>query len=78
MIEREVQGDVAILRLAHGKASALDLELLVALDEALQSEEQSKERALVLTGSGTIFCAGVDLKRIVQGRRGYIEAFLPA
>ncbi|HTF87046.1 MAG TPA: enoyl-CoA hydratase/isomerase family protein [Planctomycetota bacterium] len=78
MIEREVQGDVAILRLAHGKASALDLELLVALDEALQAEERSQERALVLTGSGTIFCAGVDLKRIVQGRRGYIEAFLPA
>lgn len=78
MIEREVHGDVALLRLAHGKASALDLELLVALEAALRAEEQSKERALVLTGTGTIFCAGVDLKRIVEGKRAYIEAFLPA
>src|SRR6185295_5969986 len=61
-----------------GKASALDLELLVALESALRGEEQSKERALVLTGTGAIFCAGVDLKRIAQGKRQYIEAFLPA
>ncbi len=78
MIEREVHGDVAVLRLAHGKASALDLELLLALEAALRAEEASEERALVLTGSGTIFCAGVDLKRIVQGKRAYVEAFLPA
>jgi enoyl-CoA hydratase len=78
MIEREVHGDVAVLRLAHGKASALDLELLAALDAALQGEEDAAERALVLTGSGTIFCAGVDLKRIVEGGRNYVEAFLPA
>ena len=78
MIEREVHGDVAVLRLAHGKASALDLELLIALEAALHAEESSNERALLLTGSGTIFCAGVDLKRIVQGKRAYIEAFLPA
>jgi enoyl-CoA hydratase len=78
VIEREMHGDVAVLRLAHGKASALDLELLVALDTALRAEEQSSAKALVLTGSGAIFCAGVDLKRIVHGRRAYIEAFLPA
>ena len=78
MIEREVHGEVAVLRLAHGKASALDLELLLALDAALRTEAQSQERALVLTGSGTIFCAGVDLKRMVEGKRAYIEKFLPA
>jgi len=78
VIEREVHGDVALLRLAHGKASALDLELLRALEAALRAEEHSKERALILTGTGAIFCAGVDLKRIVQGKRAYIEAFLPA
>lgn len=78
MIEREVHGDVAVLRLAHGKASALDLELLQALDEALRAEQAGAQRALVLTGSGTIFCAGVDLKRILDGGRAYVEAFLPA
>jgi enoyl-CoA hydratase len=78
VIERENHGDVVVLRLAHGKASALDLELLVALKAALRAEEQSSAKALVLTGSGAIFCAGVDLKRIVHGRRAYIESFLPA
>jgi enoyl-CoA hydratase len=78
VIEREVHGDVAVLRLAHGKASALDLELLGALEAALLKESTSNERALVLTGSGSIFCAGVDLKRILEGGRAYIEQFLPA
>ncbi len=78
MIEREVHGDIALLRLAHGKASALDLEFLNALESAFRAEAGTKERALIVTGSGTIFCAGVDLKRIVAGKRAYIEAFLPA
>ena len=78
MIEREVHGDIAVLRLAHGKASALDLEFLGALESAFRAEASSSERALVLTGSAAIFCAGVDLKRIVAGKREYIEAFLPA
>jgi enoyl-CoA hydratase len=78
MIESERRGDIAILRLAHGKASALDLELLVALDAALEKMEASDARALVLTGTGTIFSAGVDLFRVLDGKRGYLEKFLPA
>jgi hypothetical protein len=38
MLRREARGDVALLTLAHGKASALDLEFLVALDAALAEE----------------------------------------
>ena len=55
MIEREVHGGVAVLRLAHGKASALDLELLEALESALRAEAAAKERALVLTGTERSF-----------------------
>jgi len=78
VIDLERRGDVAILRLAHGKASALDLELLLALDESIGEVEASDARALVLTGSGTIFSAGVDLFRVLEGKRAYLEKFLPA
>jgi enoyl-CoA hydratase len=78
MIEREVRGRVAVLRLAHGKASALDLELLRALDAAFAREERAPERAVVLTGTGSIFSAGVDLYQLVEGGRAYLAEFLPA
>jgi len=78
MIEREVRDGIAILRLAHGKASALDTELMTALARAFEQEEQGLVRAVVLTGTGPIFCAGVDLVRVAQGGRDYLRAFLPA
>ena len=78
MIERELHGTIAILRLAHGKASAMDLELLLALEAAFVAEESSPARAVVLTGTGSIFSAGVDLFRVLDGGRAYLEQFLPA
>jgi enoyl-CoA hydratase len=76
MLRRDARGDVALLSLAHGKASALDLELLLALDAALA--EASSARAVVLTGQGNIFSAGVDLFRVLDGGRAYLQEFLPA
>ena len=78
MIERQDHGDVLLLRLAHGKASALDLELLEELCRAMDEFEASDARACVLTGTGSIFSAGVDLKRLLEGGAAYIDAFLPA
>lgn len=78
MIQRQDHGDVLLLRLAHGKASALDLELLDELCTAMDEFEASDARACVLTGTGSIFSAGVDLKRLVEGGVEYIDAFLPA
>jgi enoyl-CoA hydratase len=76
MVERA--GAVRILRLAHGKASALDLELCGALAEAVGAFAASEDRALVVAGTGAIFSAGVDLKRVAAGGRAYVERFLPA
>ena len=82
MIHREDLRDdrppIAVLRLDHGKASALDTELLGALDGALAELEASDAAALVLTGTGRIFSAGVDLFRVLDGGEAYLGEFLPA
>ena len=72
MIDLTHYGNVAVLRMAHGKANALDIELCEALTEQFDSWRQSPDRAFVITGSGRMFSAGVDLKRIVDGGAAYV------
>lgn len=76
MITRTDNDGIVTLRLAHGKASALDLELCAALESALG--EASKARAVIITGTGSIFSAGVDLFRLTKEGVPYVERFLPA
>jgi enoyl-CoA hydratase len=76
MIERSQHEGVLTLRLAHGKASALDVELLEALLGELDGVAEDV-RAVILTGTGSIFSAGVDLFRIIQGGADYVRRFLP-
>jgi enoyl-CoA hydratase len=70
----ENRDDVTVLRIEHGRVGALDVELLDALTEAVTASG----KALVLTGSGSSFSAGVDLRRILDGGRSYTEALLAA
>ncbi|SNS32583.1 enoyl-CoA hydratase [Geodermatophilus saharensis] len=74
MLVTEEHGDVTVLRIEHGRVGALDVELLDALTAAVTASD----RALVLTGSGSSFSAGVDLRRILDGGRPYTEALLAA
>jgi enoyl-CoA hydratase len=67
--------DVAVLRIDHGKANTLDTDSCREL--VLRLEEVSQARAVVLTGTGHIFSAGVDLKRIHEGGASYVSEFLP-
>jgi enoyl-CoA hydratase len=78
MIERELNANLVTLRLAHGKASAMDLELCEALIRELRDAENSGARAVILTGTGSIFCAGVDLFRLTNEGPEYVERFFPA
>jgi enoyl-CoA hydratase len=79
MIHREQHDTVAVLRIEHGKVQALDLELCRELAEVFeQVDDWADTRAVVLTGSGASFSAGVDLKRVLDGGAGYTEQFLPA
>lgn len=78
MIDRTSNNGVITLRLNHGKASALDIELLDALALALAEANASGTKAVILTGTGSIFSAGVDLFRLVDGGAAYAERFVPA
>ena len=78
MIHRERRGDTSLLRLEHGKANALDVELCTTLHDAIdEAAADPSTRALVLSGTGTIFSAGVDLFRLLDGGSAYIDAFVP-
>jgi enoyl-CoA hydratase len=74
MIETADYDGIVILTLNNGPVNALDLELLTAVPERLAAVADS--RAVVLTGSGRSFSAGVDLKRTVDGGLPYVEKFL--
>jgi enoyl-CoA hydratase len=78
MLASEMRGDVLVLRMEHGRANALDLELLEGLAARLGEIEASPARALVLTAGGAIFSAGVDLFRLLDGGRPYLDRLLPA
>ena len=78
MIEVSRNERVVTIRLAHGKASALDLELCEAIALAFAETNESDAAAVILTGTGSIFSAGVDLFRLVEQGRAYSEQFVPA
>ncbi|MEV6826066.1 enoyl-CoA hydratase/isomerase family protein [Amycolatopsis sp. NPDC051102] len=74
-ITLDSQDDVAVLRIDHGRANTLDTDSCLQL--VLRLEEAEQARAVVLTGTGGIFCAGVDLKRVDDGGAPYVAEFLP-
>ena len=78
MIERVAHGDVALLRFCAGKVNALDVEFCQAIARELEATVASGARAVVLTGKGNVFSAGVDLFRVVNEGEAYVDRFLPA
>jgi enoyl-CoA hydratase/carnithine racemase len=64
--------------MVRGKGNSLSTEFLDVLISALDAEEASYAAAIVLTGEGRTFSAGVDLPAVVAGGADYLRAFLPA
>lgn len=78
MIEwAEVDG-IAVLTLARPPVNALDVELCTAVAEGLRGPRVDGARAVVLTGAGRVFSAGVDLRSVVSGGAEYPRRLLPA
>jgi enoyl-CoA hydratase/carnithine racemase len=77
VIEVERRGEVAVVRLDHGKVHTLDDLLLAELVDSLDAVEHSGAGAVVLTAAGRVFSAGVDLQKVLDGGADYLERSLP-
>ena len=78
MIDVKSDAGIAVLTLMHGKANALDIEFCDALAARFVELRVTDAKAVVLTGQGKIFSAGVDLIRLSEGGADYVRKFLPA
>jgi len=78
MIEIEKRDGVAVLRMADGKVNAMSLEFCDELTAKFQQLDPERTGAVIISGTGRIFSAGVDLVRLLDGGAPYIRRFLPA
>ncbi|HTX95545.1 MAG TPA: enoyl-CoA hydratase/isomerase family protein [Mycobacterium sp.] len=78
MIELRAVGALQVLTLSSEPVNALDVELLEELALALRDLQGSGADALVVTGAGRAFSAGVDLNRVVEGGADYTDRLIPA
>ncbi|MGH9001198.1 MAG: enoyl-CoA hydratase/isomerase family protein, partial [Acidimicrobiia bacterium] len=78
MLERTETDGVVLLSLAHGKVNAMDTELLEGLRQTFRDLGATDCPAVVLTGAGRAFSAGVDLTRLADGGAAYAGGFLDA
>lgn len=74
MIDIQTLETVHVLTLSSGRVNALDVELLGELTDAIRRSQGP----LVVTGAGRVFCAGVDLNRVLDGGAGYTDGLIPA
>ena len=77
MIERDDRDGIRILRLAHGKVSAIDIELGESFMREMHEAATAPISAVIVTGTGSSFSAGVDLFRVVEDGPEYGRRFLP-
>src|SRR5271167_833464 len=78
MIDLKIENGIAVVAIRHGKANALDIELCDAIAQCFEKLRRSDARAVVVTGQGRMFSAGVDLLQVSSGGADYVRRFLPA
>lgn len=73
-----LDNEIVHLSLDHGKVNAMDIEFCQQLvDQLVGFENDSSCSALVLSGNGRVFSAGIDLVRLVKEETEYLDTFLP-
>jgi methylglutaconyl-CoA hydratase len=68
LVTYEVRGTAAVLTLNRpARRNALSRELIASLDEAVaRAAADPAARSLILTGAGSVFCAGMDLAELQE------------
>ena len=67
----EREGGVRLVTLRRPKVNAFNIELMMALSQAMTEAANEKDiRAVVLTGEGSVFSAGLDFKAMFTSKMG--------
>lgn len=77
-IHSELSGGTLVLRLDRPPVNALDVDTLNELADGLASASSEPADSIVLTGTGTVFSAGADLFRVLDGGPDYVDAGIVA
>lgn len=62
-VQTTMEGNIGVVRLVRPPVNAVNLELVMAAFEAVE-QLRGQVEAVVITGDGPCFCAGVDVKAI--------------
>ncbi len=78
MLELKKTGEATVVELARGKGNSLDTAFLRDIRGCFAELRKDPPRGVVLTASGRVFCAGLDLARSGVGICvGYRRSFRP-
>jgi enoyl-CoA hydratase/carnithine racemase len=77
MIDVKTADGIATVTIRHGKANALDIALCNSLATGFEDLRTSDTCAVLITGQGRMFSAGVDLLQVSEGGADYVRKFLP-
>lgn len=74
----EVTGSVLVIRLDRPPVNALDADTLHELADRLDAARSEAAESIVLTGTGSVFSAGADLFRVLEGDAADVDAGIDA
>lgn len=64
-LQFDPQGEIALITLARPeKRNAISAEMMEELESALNESENGPARVVILTGAGSVFCAGMDIEEL--------------
>jgi enoyl-CoA hydratase len=75
-VQLVLDGDLAVIRLRDGKVNAMGTSLLSSLVAAVAQAEASRARAVVITGDGRSFSAGLAIPELVELDRAAMLSFI--
>ena len=75
-IESRDEGGILVIELDRPPVNALDVETLDALSDALEGAEEAD--AIILTGAGSAFSAGADLRKVLEANAAEVDAGIVA